>query len=85
MGKYVHDLYNDERDGQHGIESAAEGPDILPDKVEYAINELKNGKTLGPDEIRGGVFKLLDAVGIRKLTKLLNAVYTTAGRHYNQR
>ena len=36
--KYEHDLCNDERDDQYGIESAAEGPDILPDEVEYARN-----------------------------------------------
>ena len=68
--KYVYNLYNDKKYDKHGIESAAKVPNILPDQIEYAINQLKNGKVPRPDEIHGGIMKLVDAVGIRKLTKL---------------
>ena len=71
-------MYNDQRDDQQGIKSATEGPDILPDEVEYAINQLKNGKAPGPDEILEGY----EAAGCRgtqkadKDTKIL--LYTSA-------
>ena len=47
--KYIHDLYNDERHDQQGIESAVEGPGILRNEVEYVRCT---------DEIHGGVVKI---------------------------
>ena len=48
---------------------------ILKSEVEHAIENLRNGKARGTDEISSEMLKALDEVGIKVITKLCNLIY----------
>jgi len=50
--------------------------DIRSDEVLKAIQRLKNGKSLGLDEINSELLKCGGHLVIKKLTKLCNQVWT---------
>jgi hypothetical protein len=46
------------------------GPDLIIEEIELAINDLKNGKSEGIDEIPAELLKVLGEKGKRELFKL---------------
>lgn len=72
--EYIGDLFEDNRPEQPTI-NADSGPDILTFEVELALKEMKNNKSVGPDNINVEMLKALDSYGIEKLTTLCNGIY----------
>ena len=59
------------------VDTDEKGPYILQSEVEKAIKETRNRKATGDDDVPGGVLKLLEEVGLKILTKLINTIYET--------
>lgn len=74
---YLQNLFNDNRPFEFEIRNNDEGPDIQIDEVRKAIQLAKTGKAMGPDEIPTEMLKLLDDDGLKRLTELINNIYST--------
>jgi hypothetical protein len=79
---YITEIYDRANLPEHlEVESEAEvdedekGPYILQSEVEKAINELKDKKATGDDDVPGDVLKLLGEDGLKLITQLINSVY----------
>ncbi|GFS21355.1 endonuclease-reverse transcriptase [Elysia marginata] len=70
-------LQPDQGGQQPETQKPIEGPPILKAKVEKTINDMKNGKAAGPDQIPIELLQALGNWGIDQLTKLLNRIYDT--------
>ncbi|GFR76701.1 RNA-directed DNA polymerase from mobile element jockey-like [Elysia marginata] len=75
--EYIQELFYDERGQQPETQKPIEGPPILKAEVEKTINDMKNGKAAGPDQIPIELLQALGNWGIDQLTKLLNRIYDT--------
>ncbi|GFS17741.1 RNA-directed DNA polymerase from mobile element jockey-like [Elysia marginata] len=75
--EYIQELFCDERGQQSETQKPIEGPPILKAEVEKTINDMKNGKAAGPDQIRIELLQALGNWGMDQLTKLLNRTYDT--------
>ncbi|GFR93126.1 hypothetical protein ElyMa_002634400 [Elysia marginata] len=73
--EYIQELFYDER---YETQKPIEGPPILKAEVEKTINDMKNGKAAGPDQIAIELLQALGNWGIDQLTKLLNRIMTQA-------
>ncbi|GFS16897.1 RNA-directed DNA polymerase from mobile element jockey-like [Elysia marginata] len=74
---YIQEFFYDERGQQPETQKPIEGPPILKAEVEKTINDMKNGKAAGPDQIPIELLQALGNWGIDQLTKLLNRIYDT--------
>ncbi|GFR62865.1 RNA-directed DNA polymerase from mobile element jockey-like [Elysia marginata] len=75
--EYTQELFYDERGQQPETQKPIEGPPILKAEVEKTINDMKNGKAAGPDQILIELLQALGNWGIDQLTQLLNRIYDT--------
>ena len=84
--KYIEDLYNkngkpDMQDfnleDEHQVESDQKGPCLLTEEVYAAIQEMKNGKAVGVDDVPAEILKILDGVALEKLVELCKQIYET--------
>ena len=74
--EYIQDLFDDDRGPPPEINND-EGPPILKDEVNAAIEKMKPNKAAGPDEIPVEIFDALNETGITHLTTLINTIYNT--------
>ena len=74
---YIKNLFDDSRETPT-INNNNEGPTILKSEVEYAIRQLKNNKSPGPDNIYPEIIKLISESNLDLLVKLLNHIYVSA-------
>eukprot|EP00112_Aurelia_sp_Birch-Aquarium-sp1_P026514 Seg944.1 transcript_id=Seg944.1/GoldUCD/mRNA.D3Y31 product="hypothetical protein" protein_id=Seg944.1/GoldUCD/D3Y31 len=72
--EYIGELYHVERDEKPEIGSD-DGQVILKSEVQHAIENLRNDKASGMDEISSEMLKALDEEGIKVITKLCNLIY----------
>lgn len=74
--RYVEHLFEDNRESPPDPRSNAQsGPEIMESEVRAAIEQSKEGKAAGPDNIQTEFLKLLDENGLKKITKLFNNIY----------
>ena len=59
------------------VDTDKKGPYILQSEVEKDINEMRNKKATGDDDVPGDVLKLLGEGGLKKMIKLINTIYKT--------
>uniref|UniRef100_A0A8D8SJV6 Craniofacial development protein 2 n=1 Tax=Cacopsylla melanoneura TaxID=428564 RepID=A0A8D8SJV6_9HEMI len=72
--KYLETLFYDTRNEvSPEINEEMNGPQILEEEVQTAINQIKQGKAAGPDQIQAEFLKLLDETKIKWLTH--NKIY----------
>jgi hypothetical protein len=50
---------------------------VLQSEVEKAINEMRNKKATGDDDVPGDVLKLLGEVGLKIMMKFIDTIYET--------
>lgn len=75
--QYLKDLFHDIRARQEPTIQIDSGPEILPDEVSSAIQQMKNGKAPGLDEVPAELLKLLEEDQIKTVTKIFNSIYST--------
>ena len=76
MGKLHKKLFEDTRGDKLNI-SSTEGPQILKSEIEYALQNMKDGKTSGEDNIFVEYLKYMGENGQETLYKLFNQIYDT--------
>ena len=59
------------------VDTDEKSPYILQSEVEKAVEEMRNRKATGDDDVPGDMLKLLGEGGLKILTKLINTVYET--------
>jgi len=59
------------------VDTDEKGPYILQSEVEKSINEMRNKKATGDDDVPGDVLKLLGEGGLKIMKKLVNTIYET--------
>jgi len=81
---YVTELYDwpnrletIEVEPEEEVDTDEKDPYILQSEVENAVNEMRNRKATGDDDVPGDVLKLLGEDGLKILTKLNNTIYET--------
>ena len=52
-----------------------EGPTIMRNEIRYALNNMKNGKAAGPDNISKEMLNALEDIGVDKLESIMNKMY----------
>ena len=75
--EYIQDLFEDERGDKPSIRSEETGPEILQTEVTHAMRRMKKNKAPGPDKIVMEMIQATEDVGIREVTCIANAVYST--------
>jgi len=77
--EYIYELYDDpERVSKPFLfDEPLSGPEILKCEIEKAIEQTKENKAVGPDEISVEMIKALDAIGLNVLHDLFNRIYNT--------
>ena len=84
--EYTEDLYNKSGkpeiedfniEDELQVECDQSGPCLLPDEIYSAIQEMKNGKAVGVDDIPAELIKMLDGVALEKLVDLCKRIYET--------
>ena len=75
--EYIKDLYDDENRKDDVTIENEEGPYILMSEVKYAMENMKNRKAPGRDEITIEHLKALNENGLKILTDLCNEIYRT--------
>lgn len=73
---YLEKLFSDQR-APFTLEEAITGPEILENEVKSAIQQLKDGKATGPDNIEAEFLKLLGKEGITLTTQVFNNIYNS--------
>lgn len=73
---YVEDLFADIRAEQHIVDTE-NGPNILQEEVEVAIQSMKEGKAPGPDDVQSEILKLCDDKFKKELTVIFNDIYNS--------
>lgn len=75
---YIKYLFEDNERSLYNEPATAEsGPEILDAEVRKGINEAKEGKAPGPDDIHSEVLKLINDENLRTITRLFNVIYDT--------
>ena len=74
--EYIQDLFNDEEEPEESTLGAVQsGPCILKTEVNWAMNNMKNGKSCGPDGVYTEMLRALDEDGIDIIWKLVSKIY----------
>src|SRR5215469_2639429 len=73
--EYISELFRDNRQENINIQYNREGPPILKEKVEDAMNKMKFGKAVGNDGIALEMLKALGNFAVEKITTLANKIY----------
>ena len=79
--EYREQLFEDARSEMPEQEPAVNGEEIEVKVVVEAIQNLKNGKVIEPDELHGEILKTLqkDEDTLAAMTKFFNKIYDTEG------
>src|SRR5215469_13381289 len=72
---YISELFRDNRQENISIQYNGEGPPILKEEVEDAMNKMKFGKAVGNDGIALEMLKALGNFAVEKITTLANKIY----------
>lgn len=77
--KYISNLFSDNRlsINKELNNSKLTGPPITKEEIKKVIQEAKENKTVGPDEIPVELLKLSDKEGIAVLHNIFNKIYNT--------
>jgi len=75
--EYVEELFNADRN-ECPIQSFLQGPDILKEEVESALQSMKTGKASGVDKVSTEMLKALGSFGLSLLTEMCNKMYRMA-------
>src|ERR1700761_8151060 len=84
--EYIEDLYDNKGkpsmeefylEVEDNVKIDDKGPDLIIAEIELAINDLKNGKSEGIDEILAELLKVLGEKGKRELFKLCQDIYVS--------
>uniref|UniRef100_A0A8D8XEP5 Craniofacial development protein 2 n=1 Tax=Cacopsylla melanoneura TaxID=428564 RepID=A0A8D8XEP5_9HEMI len=75
--RYLEELFHDTRTKVEPVIEDYSGPEILTHEVEAAINQMKDGKAVGLDEVPTEILKLLDEEQTKILTTIFNNIYST--------
>ena len=78
MGKwseYISELFMDDRPANVDINYNVEGPPIMEEKVQAALEKMKAGKAVGDDGIAVEMLKALGDFAIEKITEIANIIY----------
>src|SRR5215469_14947789 len=73
--EYISELFRDNRQENINIQYNGEGPPILKEEVEDAMNKMKFGKAVGNDGIAIEMLKALGNFAVEKITTLANKIY----------
>src|SRR5215469_12186722 len=73
--EYISELFRDKRQENISIQYNGEGPPILNEEVEDAMNKMKFGKAVGNDGIALEMLKALGNFAVEKITTLANKIY----------
>src|SRR5215469_15342755 len=73
--EYISELFRDNRQENINIQYNREGPPILKEEVEDAMNKMKFGKAVGNDSIALEMLKVLGNFAVKKITTLANKIY----------
>lgn len=75
--EYIGELYDDPDRDEPPLKFThpLSGPEISKDEIEHALQQMRNGKATGPDEIPIEVIKALGESGIDALYILFNNIY----------
>src|SRR5215469_11510433 len=75
--EYISELFRDNWQENINIHYNGEGPSILKEEVEDAMNKMKFGKAVGSDGIALEMLKALGNFAVEKITTLANKIYET--------
>src|SRR5215469_13048180 len=73
--EYISKLFRDNRQENINIQYNGEGPPILKEEVEDAMNKMKFGKAVSNDGIALEMLKALGNFAVKKITTLTNKIY----------
>ncbi|KAI5701839.1 hypothetical protein M8J75_013924 [Diaphorina citri] len=76
--QYIEKLFEDHRNNITEEIRGESGPLILESEVRAAINQMKEGKAVGPDNIQAEFMKLIDEDNLKGITKLYNNIYASS-------
>ncbi|KAI5708046.1 hypothetical protein M8J77_015361 [Diaphorina citri] len=76
--QYIEKLFEDHRNNIAEEIRGESGPLILESEVRAAINQMKEGKAVGPDNIQAEFMKLIDEDNLKGITKLYNNIYASS-------
>jgi hypothetical protein len=84
---YITEHYNPANQPEHlevkpeeEVDEDEKGPYILQSEVEKAINDMRDKKATGDDDVPWDVHILLGEDGLRLMTQLINNIYVTGER-----
>ena len=75
--EYLEDMFDDERGDKPVIRKELEGPSIMKEEVQFALQNIKNNKATGPDNIVVEPVKELNDFGVEKVAAIANKIYNT--------
>uniref|UniRef100_A0A8D8YBA7 Craniofacial development protein 2 n=3 Tax=Cacopsylla melanoneura TaxID=428564 RepID=A0A8D8YBA7_9HEMI len=75
--RYLEELFHDTRTKVEPVIEDYSGPEILTHEVEAAINQMKDGKAVGLDEVPTEILKLLNEEQTKIITTIFNNIYST--------
>ena len=76
--EYIQDLFSDdERTEFLELDMEMTGPDISESEVEKAIRKMKTGKAIGEDGVAVEMIGALENFSIKKLTRIINKMYSS--------
>ena len=73
--EHVEELFEDVRDEQMQLDVRMEGPPILKEEIERAMQKMKAGKSTGGDKVNIEMLNAVKTFSIEKITKLANTIY----------
>src|SRR5215469_3776404 len=80
--EYISELFRKNRQENINIQYNWEGPPILKEEVEDAMNKMKFGKAVGNDGIALEMLKALENFAVEKITTLANKIYESGELTY---
>ena len=72
--EHVEELFEDMRDEQMQLDVRMEGPPILKEEIERAMQKMKAGKSTGEDKVNIEMLNAVKTFSIEKITKLANTI-----------
>ena len=73
--EYISELFMDDRPADVDINYNVEGPPIMKEEVQAALQKMKAGKAVGDDGIAVEMLKALGDFAIEKITEIANIIY----------
>src|SRR5215469_2475518 len=73
--EYISELFRENRQENINIQYNEEGPPIMKEEMEDAMNKMKFGKVVGNDGIAFEMLKALGNFAVEKITTLANKIY----------